>query len=48
MHLDPNLGELLLEPLLRFQASPSYTIPYAAADLGAGVQDESQLCTNAD
>ena len=34
MYLDPSLGALLLEPLFRFQASPNYTIGYAAADLG--------------
>ncbi|KAN0137090.1 protein of unknown function (DUF1793) domain containing protein [Lactarius tabidus] len=34
MYLDPKLGGLLLEPLLRLQASPKYTIPYAAPDLG--------------
>jgi len=35
MYIDPKLGGLLLEPLFQLQASPSYTIPYAAADLGA-------------
>ncbi|KAH9021900.1 hypothetical protein EDB85DRAFT_2120054, partial [Lactarius pseudohatsudake] len=35
MYIDPTLGRLLLEPLFRLQASPNYTIPYAAADLGA-------------
>jgi hypothetical protein len=35
MYIDPKLGGLLLEPLLRLQASPKYTIPYAAPDLGA-------------
>jgi hypothetical protein len=35
MYLDPKLGGLLLEPLFRLQASPKYTIPYAAPDLGA-------------
>ncbi|KAN0137115.1 protein of unknown function (DUF1793) domain containing protein [Lactarius tabidus] len=34
MYIDPKLGGLLLEPLLRLQASPKYTIPYAAPDLG--------------
>ena len=35
MYIDPSLGGLLLEPLFQLQASPSYKIPYAAADLGA-------------
>jgi hypothetical protein len=35
MYIDPKLGGLLLEPLFRLQASPKYTIPYAAPDLGA-------------
>ncbi|KAH8997962.1 hypothetical protein EDB92DRAFT_2111814 [Lactarius akahatsu] len=35
MYIDPTLGRPLLEPLLRLQASPNYTIPYAAADLGS-------------
>ena len=35
MRIDPKLGGLLLEPLFRLQASPEYTIPYAAPDLGA-------------
>jgi hypothetical protein len=35
MYIDYKLGGLLLEPLLRLQASPKYTIPYAAPDLGA-------------
>ncbi|KAH9021481.1 hypothetical protein EDB84DRAFT_1274954 [Lactarius hengduanensis] len=35
MYIDPDLGGLLLEPLLRLQASPKYTNPYAAPDLGA-------------
>ncbi|KAI9433016.1 hypothetical protein H4582DRAFT_2188438 [Lactarius indigo] len=34
MYIDPTLGRLLLEPLFQLQASPNYTIPYAAADLG--------------
>ncbi|KAF8260626.1 hypothetical protein EI94DRAFT_1747935 [Lactarius quietus] len=34
MYIDPKLGGLLLEPLFRLQASPNYTIPYAAPDLG--------------
>ena len=35
MYIDPSLGGLLLEPLFQLQASSSYKIPYAAADLGA-------------
>ena len=35
MYIDPKLGGLLLEPLFRLQASPEYTLPYAAPDLGA-------------
>ncbi|KAI9433017.1 hypothetical protein H4582DRAFT_2188442 [Lactarius indigo] len=35
MYIDPTLGRPLLEPLLRLQASPNYTIPYAATDLGS-------------
>ena len=34
MYIDPRLGAPLLEPLFRLQASPNYTIPFAAADLG--------------
>lgn len=34
MFVDPSLGALLLEPLLRFQASPAYLNPYAAPDIG--------------
>jgi hypothetical protein len=34
MYIDPSLGGPLLEPLYRLQASPNYTIGYAAADLG--------------
>ncbi|KAH9063195.1 hypothetical protein EDB87DRAFT_1558516 [Lactarius vividus] len=36
MYIDPTLGRPLLEPLFQLQASPNYTIPYAAADLGSG------------
>ncbi|KAF8263272.1 hypothetical protein EI94DRAFT_1704113 [Lactarius quietus] len=36
MYIDPGLGGLLLEPLFRLQASPSYKIPYAATDLESG------------
>ena len=35
MYIDPRLGGLLLEPLFRLQASPSYKIPYPVTDLGA-------------
>ncbi|KAI9459212.1 hypothetical protein BJY52DRAFT_1211943 [Lactarius psammicola] len=35
MYIDPTLGRPLLEPLFQLQASPNYTIPYAAADLGS-------------
>ncbi|KAH9077812.1 hypothetical protein EDB83DRAFT_2514525 [Lactarius deliciosus] len=34
MYIDPKLAGLLLEPLFQLQASPNYTLPYAAADLG--------------
>jgi len=34
MYIDPSLGAPLLEPLFRLQASPKYTIQFAAADLG--------------
>jgi hypothetical protein len=34
MYIDPSLGKPLLEPLFRFQASPSYGVSYAARDLG--------------
>ncbi|KAN0137135.1 protein of unknown function (DUF1793) domain containing protein [Lactarius tabidus] len=34
MYIDPKLGGILLESLFRPQASPKYTIPYAAPDLG--------------
>ncbi|KAH9021636.1 hypothetical protein EDB84DRAFT_1580787 [Lactarius hengduanensis] len=36
MYIDPTLGKPLLEPLFQLQASPNYTIQYAAADLGSG------------
>ena len=41
MYIDPTLGKPLLEPLFQLQASPNYTIPYAAADLGAFQKLES-------
>lgn len=34
MYFDPDLGGLLLEPLLRYQSSNFYTQPYAAPDAG--------------
>ena len=40
MYIDPTLGRPLLEPLFQLQASPNYTIPYAAADLGAFQKSE--------
>ncbi|KAH9005340.1 hypothetical protein EDB86DRAFT_2796191 [Lactarius hatsudake] len=39
MYIDPDLGGLLLEPLFRLQASPKYTNPYAAQDLGTSYPD---------
>ena len=39
MYIDPSLGKPLLEPLLRFQASPDYGIAYAARDLGIPHRD---------
>ncbi|KAI0310162.1 hypothetical protein OF83DRAFT_1288264, partial [Amylostereum chailletii] len=36
LYLNPSFGAPLLEPLLRFQASPAYTNPYAAANIGVG------------
>ncbi|KAH9050575.1 hypothetical protein EDB84DRAFT_1388963 [Lactarius hengduanensis] len=41
MYIDPDLGGLLLEPLFRLQASPKYTNPYAAQDLGTDFPDVS-------
>ena len=41
MYIDPTLGRPLLEPLFQLQASPKYTIPFAAADLGAFQHSES-------
>ncbi|KAN0136895.1 protein of unknown function (DUF1793) domain containing protein [Lactarius tabidus] len=35
MYIDPTLGRPLLEPLFQLQASPNYTIQFAAADLGS-------------
>ncbi|KAI9465063.1 hypothetical protein BJY52DRAFT_762408 [Lactarius psammicola] len=39
MYIDPDLGGLFLEPLFRLQASPKYTKPYAAPDLGTSYPD---------
>ncbi|KAI9431942.1 hypothetical protein H4582DRAFT_1214353 [Lactarius indigo] len=39
MCIDPELGGLFLESLFRPQASPKYTNPYAAADLGGDYPD---------
>ena len=39
MYIDPSLGKPLLEPLLQFQASPEYGIPYDARDLGNSHRD---------
>lgn len=47
MCIDPKLGGLLLEPLFRLQASPKYTIPYAAPDLGAS-QNQRDLIRSTD
>ncbi|KAH9020439.1 hypothetical protein EDB85DRAFT_1872502 [Lactarius pseudohatsudake] len=41
MYIDPGLGGLFLEPLLRLQASQIYTYPYAAADIGTNYPDVS-------
>ncbi|KAI9433020.1 hypothetical protein H4582DRAFT_1820406 [Lactarius indigo] len=41
MYIDPTLGRPLLEPLFQLQASPNYTVPYAAADLGSSQKLES-------
>ncbi|KAF8273701.1 hypothetical protein EI94DRAFT_1715629 [Lactarius quietus] len=35
MYIDPTLGGPLLEPLFQLQATPNYTVPFAAADLGS-------------
>lgn len=37
MFVDPTLGAPLLEPLLRFQSSSSYTSSFAAADIGQSI-----------
>ena len=47
MYIDAKLGGLLLEPLFRLQASPKYTIPYAAPDLGAS-QNQRDLIRSTD
>jgi hypothetical protein len=40
MFIDPTLGRPLLEPLFQLQASPNYTIPFAATDLGMSQQSD--------
>jgi hypothetical protein len=40
MYIDPTLGRPLLEPLFQLQASPNYTIQFAAADLGEFQQSD--------
>ena len=47
VYIDAKLGGLLLEPLFRLQASPKYTIPYAAPDLGAS-QNQRDLIRSTD
>ncbi|KAH9007398.1 hypothetical protein EDB84DRAFT_1426288 [Lactarius hengduanensis] len=39
MYIEPGLGGLFLEPLLRLQASQIYAYPYAAADIGTNYPD---------
>ncbi|KAH9996278.1 hypothetical protein BJV77DRAFT_942524 [Russula vinacea] len=46
MYIDPSLGAPLLEPLFRLQASPNYTIPFAAADLGSNYPNISGSNSN--
>jgi hypothetical protein len=41
LYIDPTLGRPLLEPLFQLQASPNYTVPFSAADLGTFQQLES-------
>lgn len=51
MYLDPDLGAYLLEPLLEYQASDLYSLPYAARNIGSaypnatadGINQEHQL-----
>jgi hypothetical protein len=42
LYFEPNLGGLLLEPLLRYQAWPNATLPYAARDAGKVYPLDSQ------
>lgn len=45
MYIDPTLGAPLLEPLFRFQASPNYSVPFAAADLGTShINTKAEMC----
>jgi Domain of unknown function (DUF4965) len=48
LYFDPDLGGLLLEPLLRYQAWPDADTPYAARDAGKvyplGSQYISRIC----
>ncbi|KAI0278702.1 hypothetical protein BGY98DRAFT_916704, partial [Russula aff. rugulosa BPL654] len=46
MYIDPSLGAPLLEPLFRLQASPNYTVGYAAADLGSNYPSVSGSNSN--
>ncbi|KAF7428113.1 hypothetical protein PC9H_007332 [Pleurotus ostreatus] len=36
LYLNPDIGGYLLAPLLEFQESKTYTLPYAAKDMGSG------------
>ncbi|THH05059.1 hypothetical protein EW146_g10004 [Bondarzewia mesenterica] len=46
MYIDPSVGEYLLEPLLRFQASSSYQNNFAAQDIGSGYPKAQGSSTN--
>ncbi|KAH9052710.1 hypothetical protein EDB87DRAFT_1835643 [Lactarius vividus] len=46
MSIDATLGRPLLEPLFQLQASPNYTIPYAAADLGSSYPNVTIVNSN--
>ncbi|KAH9017578.1 hypothetical protein EDB85DRAFT_2076084 [Lactarius pseudohatsudake] len=46
MYIDATLGRPLLEPLFQLQASPNYTIPYAAADLGSSYPNVTIINSN--
>ena len=41
MYIDPNLGKPLLDPLFRLQASPNYSVQYAAGDLGMSYKGDN-------